>query len=517
MYEQVPVHQVINFLTHIYSLYRRDAGGEKRRAREYRTCQELLRRTIDNLKRGKSSLSPATLGELSRQAKLTIGSALSLVGYPLDQLREVEIRLNGHRTRIIESYPFDQDRKIDLPKVLTNNAFGRTALLSEIVRDWQTEIPIRVLRGPAWRRKFFYAQVGVEDLGLSGIPPGAFLAVEPISDHLQRWDDPFSMYFLQFKNGYRCSRCVVSDGKLTLLPYSHRYFGRHEFLYPHEVRIVGQIRGFVASFPPSTFTPVESRRAPSKTPLIFPWEQPSLNALLRTESLRLGLDRQKVERANEVLKSLLDITVSERTLRRYHHGAETNPSAGVLVALCLIHSVRFSDVLRLVGLLRDESEYFSLSTWLRAATMDELRSVLHDAITPTPSDAWDYLMREWGAWPTLISIIIPGLRKLENRILRIEQDKLFPGLPPSIRPGTFALIDELGDLPDTGADRDKDEWGRPIYALQHKQDILCGYLDRDEEHFTLIPHPRSRARRISFLRRQVEIIGRLIVVASPLA
>ena len=513
MYEQVPVHQVIKYLTHIHGLYRRDAHAQK-----YRTCQELLRRTIDNLKRGRSSLSPATLGELSRQAKLTIGGALCLVGYPLDQLREVEIRLNGHRTRIIESYPFDQDRKIDLPKILTNNAFGRTALLSEIVRDWQTAISIRALRGPAWRRRrFFYAQVGVEDLGLSGIPPGAFLAVEPISGDQQKWDDILSVYFLQFKNGYRCSRCVVSDGKLTLLPYSHRYFGRHDFLYPEEVRIVGRVRGFVATIPPSTFAQAESRPAPSKSPLILPWEQSSLSALLRTEGLRLRLDRQKVERANQGLKSLLGITVSERTLRRYHHGAETRPSAGVLVALCLIHSVRFSDVLRLVGLLRDESEYFSLSTWLQAATMDELRSVLHDAITPTPSAAWDYLMREWGAWPTLISIIIPSLRKLENRILRIEQDKLFPGLPPSIRPGTFALIDELGDLPDTGADRDKDEWGRPIYALQHKQDILCGYLDRDEEHFTLIPHPRSRARRISFLRRQVEIIGRLIAVASPLA
>jgi len=513
MYEQVPVHLVIKYLTHIYGLYRRDA-----RAHEYRTCQELLRRAIDSLKRGKSSLSPATLGELSRQANLTIGGALSLVGYPLDQLHEVEIHLNGHRTRIIESYPFDQDRKIDLPKVLTNNAFGRTALLSEIVRDWQTEIPIRALRGPTWRRRrLFYAQVGVEDLGLSGIPPGAFLAVKPISDDQQRWDDPHSVYFLQFKNGYRCSRCVVSDGKLTLLPYSHRYFGRHEFLYPQEVRIVGPVRAFVATIPPRNVAPVESRPTPSKSPLILPWEQPTLSALLRTEGLRLRLDRQKVERANDVLKSLLGITISERTLRRYHHGPAINPSVGILVALCLIHSVRFSDVLRLVGLLRDESQYFSLSTWLRATTLEELRSVLQDAVTPAPSGVWDYLMREWGAWPTLISTTIPSLRKLENRILRIEQDKLFPGLSPLIRPGTFALIDELRDLPDISADRDKDEWDRTIYALQHKQDILCGYLDRDDEHFTLIPHPRSPARRISFLRRQVEIIGRFIAVASPLA
>lgn len=515
MYEQVPVQQAIEYLVHIHDLYRRTTSATEKDREEYRACQAFLRRTIDNLKHGKSSLSPSTLGELSKQANLTIGGAFRLVGYPLDKLREVEFRLNGHRTRIIESYPFYRDRKIDLPEVLTHESVRRTTFVSNIIKRWQTEVPIGALRGPVWRNHdCFYMQLGAEDTELCGLPPGAIISVEPLAGNQERCDAA-AIYILQLGNGYRCSRCMVSNGRLTLLPYSHRYIGRHEFLYPQDVRIVGKVRGFAAHLP-IPLTQVESRRARSKAPLVLPWEQPSLSALLRTEGLRLGLNAQELERANQVLKPLIGITLSKRTLRRYQHGAETNPSTGILVALSLIHSVRFHDVLRLLGLLRDESKSYSLSTWLRATNIDDLEAAHGNAIVPTPLTAWDLLKKEWLEWPMLLSIMVPNLRKLEDRLLWIQQDEIFPGLSPFVRPGAIALVNELNGLPDTSSDRNQRTWERSIYAIRHREDIICGYLECDDEHVTLIPHPRSPARRISFLRRQIEMIGKLIAVVSPL-
>jgi hypothetical protein len=199
-----------------------------------------LRSLINNLQHGRSRLSPRLLAELSRYIPLTIDGSFNLLGYQLDEMGDIDFLLNGHRTRIIESYPFYRDREIDIPFELSETGFPqRNAFVSELVLRWQTSVRIRTINGPAWQRNgIFYVQIGVEDnLALSGLPPGAFVSVEPVSRDEQFRPRPNSVYLLQFGYGYFCCSCTVSRGKLILLQRSGRYAGPYEFLYPQEIRI----------------------------------------------------------------------------------------------------------------------------------------------------------------------------------------------------------------------------------------------------------------------------------------
>jgi hypothetical protein len=520
MYEQVSVQQMIDQISHIQDLYRRDSSAARDTNSDQKVRHEFMRKVVDNLRRQRSLLSPRTLGGLSQHANLTIGGAFHLVGYPLDKMRSLEFLLNGHRTRIIESYPFYRDREVDLPHVLAEgDVLKRSAFISEVVLRWQRRVPIRAVQGPTWRKEgIYYVQLGTEDvLRLTGLPPGAVLSMEPIDAEEQVNPDPKSIYCLQFKSGYRCSRYVISRGRLVLLPYNHAYSGPYEFLYPQDVRIVGKACGFAVRLSPVMHDAPQESRPCGSAPLILPWEQPSFTSLLDTERLRLSLTTQTLEHANNLLGAMIGTTISARTLRRYHRSTEMNPSTDVLVALALVHALRFSDALRLIGLWQHDTNRHSLKIWQEAATLGDLRmKTSRTAVIPEPHDSWENFRQEWGEWPTLLSLTLPNLEQFQHRLLRIHQNSYFNGLSPLIHQGTVALIEELDDLHDVLPGRENSEWDRPIYVLRHRQSLLSGYLDWDGERVALVPHPRSSAHRTSFLRHQVEIVGKWIGIASPL-
>lgn len=519
MYENVPVDAIIDRVAHIYELYRSDAKSRAWGSEKDRVRLSFLRGVIDNLQHRQSTLSPRMLAELARHAGLTIGGAFKLVGYPLDRLREVEYLLNGRRTRIIESYPFYLDREVDLPTTLADpEKFQRSSFVAEIVPDWQTKRTVRSLLEDEWRRnEMFYIQIGHEDASaLSGIPPGAIVSVGPTSPEEIWRPDPNSYYCLQFKDGYRCCNCDIVKGRLVLLPYDNNYRDRCEFYYPAEARIVGRARSFAVSLPAPEARPSEPPRGVNNAPLILPWEQTNLAALWQTKYLRFGLNEQEFMRANDMCASQLGVTLSRRTLRRYRYEGGGIPHTGQLVAMSLFHNSRFSDVFRLLGLLQGEAGRYSLATWSRARSIQELPKVPQNATVPKPRSQWNLILNLWGEWPALLSMVFPDLSKLKYRLLRVDQSQVFDGLSPLLRPGAVALLDEMDDFPPVGSNWGEPEWKRPIYAIRYKTYLICGYLHNDGDHITLLPHVRSHARRLTFLRHQVQMVGKWVGVAAPL-
>lgn len=518
MYEPVPMQQIVENVMHIYGLYRNAATGpvdaEERSARML-----FLRSLINNLQHEKSKPSPRVLHELSQRIHLSIGGSFKLLGYRLDSMREVDFLLNGHRTRIIESYPFFRDREIDLPCALSAaTAFERSALVSELITNWQRSLPIRALQGDDWQRRgMYYVQIGTEDSpALAGIPPGAVVSIEPVSLAEQSNPDPDGIYCLQFGNGYKCCRCLASQNKLILIPRSSHYVGQHEFLYPQEVRIVGRARGFAAQLPLVLSDKTEEAEVSRSAPLILPWEQPSLATLLQTERLRFGLKEQMLDQANQILESRVGATLSRRTLRRYAYEARLVPHTDTLLALTLFHSVRISDVLRSLRFWQDESRLYSLASLLKTRSLVELPVHHGAAAAPEPRMRWRELLNDWGEWPTLLSLAIPQMEQYQHRLLRIYRNPIFDGLDPLLRVGSVALLEELHQIPKTQDDREKRGWNRPMYAIRRGEEVFCGYCENDGMRITLIPHPRSSARRVSFLHHQITILGKLAGIASPL-
>jgi hypothetical protein len=270
---------------------------------------------------------------LNHRFHLTLGGAFKIFGFDLDRLRELDHRLNGERTRFVESYSFDRDRPVDIPASLgAPEMFQRTAFLAGLVSSWQEAVPIRSVTGRSWQhRDTVYARIGTRvGIGLPRVPPGSIIAIEPVSTEERLAPNPESVYFLQHGNAYLACACTVQNGRLFLITRNGSYFGRHDFLYPQEIRVVGRISGFSVGLPVSVGqTAVVLQGEPA--PLILPWEHKSLHALIKAERTRLGITEAQVRRASEYLQSAFGVSISPRTLRRYEHLRRTLFCAGFSV------------------------------------------------------------------------------------------------------------------------------------------------------------------------------------------
>jgi hypothetical protein len=486
--------------------------------RPQRDVADLSPNLLMNLRQFGSIPSPRQLRALELRLSLTIGSAFELFGYRLDNMRAVEALLNVERTRFVESYPFNRDRPIDLPgKLGGHDAFQRTAFLSELVQCWQQGIPIRALRGKLWQKeRFLYAQIGTLDtLAMPKVPPGSYIAIRPLGEQERQNPAPERLYFLQHGSGYSCCGCIVRQSKLTLITQDRNYPGPHEFLYPEQIRIVGRVMSFGVRLPLVSPAFDLKRRAHKSAPLVLPWENTSLRELISAERLRFGITEAQVEKASKILESRVGAGISARTLRRYEHEENRVPHTPVLLGLTLVHSLRLSDVLRILNLWTDDFSHYSLGTLMRAKTNADLPSAFPQAEAPEPIAEWQLLLDEWGEWPMLLSMAIPDLGRWGRRILRINQSVWFRGLDPFIAPHSVVVLDEQDVLPPVHAEGQN--WERPLYALRHQGRTFCGYVETDGAHLVLMPHPlAATVPRMTFRRNQTQILGRVIGVASPL-
>src|SRR5580698_4863789 len=231
---------------HLRELHRQFAPENERERYAFGRRELVTKNLLSNLRRTGDHPTLSMLLEIADIFSLTIEGAHRLFGYDLGGLREYDRRLNAGRTHIVDSYAFERDLLVDLPlKLAPSAAFKTDGTLGELVLSWLRDIPLRSLKGPTWRRPgVFYVHVGIEDSLGSSLPPGAMALVEPIEEAEARRPNPRSIYLLQFANGYRCSRCVVTRGRLQLLNSERSYSGPQEFAYPKSVRVAGHIRMF---------------------------------------------------------------------------------------------------------------------------------------------------------------------------------------------------------------------------------------------------------------------------------
>ena len=214
-----PIHrdEISDAVAHLRDLHRQLRPSNDRERYAFERRELVTKNLLSNLRRTGEHPTLSMLLEVGDIFSLTIEGAHRLFGYDLGRIREYDLRLNGRRTHIVESYAFERDLLVDLPLDLASSeAFASNGTLRELVRNWQRDVPMRALRGPAWRRPgTFYVHVGTEDSLGSSLPPGSMGLVEPVEEEEARQPNPRSMYLLQFGNGYRFSplRCV--HGYLT--------------------------------------------------------------------------------------------------------------------------------------------------------------------------------------------------------------------------------------------------------------------------------------------------------------
>lgn len=478
--------------------------------------EAVIRDLLSNLARTGEHPTLKTLLEVSETCQLTLDGAHRLFGYDLRSIREFDLQLNGGRTHIFEAYPFERDLPIDLPaRFASHGAFDSDAPLRDLVREWHTAVPIRALESEAWEHPgTFYVHVGTEDSVGSSIPPGSTALVVPVGEAEKMSPNPRRTYLLQFGNGYRCSQCLVSRGRLLLLGSDRIYRGRENFAYPGSVRIAGRIRMFAMSLPMrenSYLYSLPDSRQPAA--LILPWEHVSRDQLLATKRKRFRRTKEEQTFVSEFLRQELHANLSARSERRYRSATPSDPHVNTLIHLSVASMARYTDALRVGGSWHSDEGRFSLDSLLRASRLED--AVARQCVnTPEPADVWEARRNEFGGWPPLLSLKFPHLRLWDNRVVRLAHGIPGGDLNPSIGPGSWILLEETPTMPDTEGERRRVGWSRQIYVLRRGLDMICGYLEREGTQLALINHDDEQPR-AHLCFDELHLLSRVAGIAVP--
>jgi hypothetical protein len=518
VYRPVPRNEISDAVVHLRELHRQFTPSNDHERHAFERRELVTKNLLSNLRRTGDHPTLSMLLEIADTFSLTIEGAHRLFGYDLDGIREYDRRLNGGRTHIVESYAFERDLLVDLPlELASSETYTSDATLGELVRGWQRDIPLRALKGPAWRRPgTFYVHVGTEDSLGSSLPPGAMALVEPIEEAEARQPNPRSIYLLQFANGYRCSRCVVTRGRLQLLNSERSYSGPQEFAYPKSVRVTGRIRMFSVSLPLPEYSQLSFTRYEGSAELVLPWEHRTRDRLLATKHRRFRRLQDEEQAVREFLQAELHSRFSERTWRRYRSPGSSEPHVPALLQLTLAHFARYTDSLQAGGYRIRDSGRFSLETLLATKHHSELMIPRRSANAPMPKEVWEARQGEFVEWPPLLAVKFPQLRLWEDRVVRLAQGSPIKGLQPPITPGSWMLLEKLPAIPDTRSDAGKKGWSRPIYVFRRGVEILCGYLERDGNHFALLSNNREGGVKVTFHPDELRNVSRVSGVAIPI-
>jgi hypothetical protein len=518
VYNFVPREQIGDALIHLRGLFREIPPSSEKEHRAHERREILTKNLLSNLFRTKDHPTLHAVLEVADVFSLTLDGAHRLFGYELEQIREYDLQLNAGRTHIIETYPFERDRLVDLPfQFGGDEVFTRSSTLQDLVPEWQGNVPIRALEDAGWRQPgTFYVHVGTEDSLGSSLPPGASALVVPIDEVERMRPNPRAIYLLQFGNGYRCSRCVVTRGKLLLLVSGRRYNGPQEFAYPKDVRIAGRIRMFALGLPVPDYPLLRS--LPTSEPsasLVLPWEHPSMDRLFATKHRRFRRSRQDLPRIQEAMESIFHTKLSGRTERRYRWPTSSVPHVDALIQLSVTHLTRYTDALRMQRPMASDRGRYSLDTLLNTRHLSDLSGTFRRTHVPVPRDRWIKLRKEFVEWPMLLSLRFPQLRSLDERVVRLPQGTALQGIDPPISPGSLILLDEILGVPEIESDRTKTGWSRRVYALRRGPDLLCGYLDRNENHYVLLAGAHSAGEAISVHQDDLHQLSYVSGVAIP--
>jgi len=518
MYTSVSSREVIERVEHIRKLNRQIRAVNDLTRVAHTQHERKLQDFISNLRRTEARPMANMVRDLAEACSLTTEGAYRLFGYELDGLRELDLDLNRGRTRVVESYVFHRDLMVELPLELAPaDAFRRSAMLSSLVLRWQGDFPIRVLNRPVWRRPgTFYVRVGTEDSLESNLPAGATALVEPVDHEEMQRPNPRTIYLLQFPNGYRCSRCVVTGGKLQLLTSDRSYLGPQIYAYPLSVRIVGRVAVFALELPCHETPALRPfSQYDGNADLILPWEHKTRHCLLAAKHRRFIRSHEEMQHVEDLVQARLRSTLSDRSRRRYRRETESEPHVAALMQMSIEHYARYSDSLRTGGYpLRDMGRY-SLETMLRAQRFADLIAKRPEPTPPTPFAVWEERRKEMVEWPALLSLKFPKPSAWGHRVIRLGSEALINSVEPPIRPGSWLLLEELSSLPDTRSDAGKHGWSRPLYTLSRGLEMFFGNLERDGTDLALLNHSDLKPTKVVFHQSELPNLRRVCGVIVP--
>jgi transcriptional regulator with XRE-family HTH domain len=168
------------------------------------------------------------------------------------------------QTRRSQTHPINfescaADEQIDFPLQFAPGLCGEgTNLLSRMVDVWG-HIPVALLRHLDIK-KTQYGFIGFKDFTMHPLlRPGTFVRIDDRQQKVtsgvgqNEFDRP--IYFIELRDGYKCSWCEIRENRLFLLPHPLSGCKVQDFPHPSEAEIIGRVTAIatrIVGSPPQT-------------------------------------------------------------------------------------------------------------------------------------------------------------------------------------------------------------------------------------------------------------------------
>jgi len=199
---------------------------------------------------------------------LSYPQVLALYGVDTNKLKKYHSEMPIGKTHITE-YGSGEERPASFEIPIRFDAglnLGKTNLLPRMIESWGT-VPLEFIQHFDLRHRS-YGFVGFKDYTLYPlIRPGSFVEIDPevknVRNVLARSEFDRPIYFVDLRNEYAFSGCLLVEDNLRLVPHPRSPIKTRMFAFPREAEIIGQVTGvamrLVVSLP-------DSRQDPSKLP-----------------------------------------------------------------------------------------------------------------------------------------------------------------------------------------------------------------------------------------------------------
>jgi transcriptional regulator with XRE-family HTH domain len=172
---------------------------------------------------------------------------LGRYGVNPDRVHYYRTRLAFATTRPLSAQVHRLDTMVTIPmRMAPRFRWETTQLINRAVAVWG-EIPAAFLAGFN-TREHMWGYVGLEDTTMFPLlRPGALVMVDGRRRRViqKDWENECErpIYFVELRDGYRCSWCQIEEGRLTLIPSPLSSVPAQTFNYPDDAEVVGQVVG----------------------------------------------------------------------------------------------------------------------------------------------------------------------------------------------------------------------------------------------------------------------------------
>ncbi len=202
---------------------------------------------LDQIENGPSEPSNHKLLSLSAIYGLDFLALLARYGVRPDRVHRYRKHLQQKRTHPLSTDLHDFETTVTLPIQMDPRfRWEATQLVNRMVAVWG-KIPACLLTNfnP---RHYIIGLVGLDDRTMSPlITPGALVWVDgnrrKVIDEGWPNEQERPIYFVELRDGYRCTWCQLSDGTLTLIPHPLSGVPVESLKFPNDADIVGQVVG----------------------------------------------------------------------------------------------------------------------------------------------------------------------------------------------------------------------------------------------------------------------------------